>query len=125
MTMEAVNGHVHNRGTLRGRNRKHHTNTPAGGAHLQQYRNENKKVRGVEEMDVYTTLKLLYILFGVSLLLNVVLLYRMKLLESRLREMESRVTLSEEEIEQITSRLRRISELHGEIELPPPIKPRR
>ncbi|NOZ58998.1 MAG: hypothetical protein GXO66_05420 [Euryarchaeota archaeon] len=76
-------------------------------------------------MDVYTSLKVLYVLFGASLMLNVVLAYRLKVLRTQLREMEGRVTLSEEEIQQITSRLKRISELHGEIELPPPIRPRK
>ncbi len=70
-------------------------------------------------VDVYTSLKVLYVLFGVSLATNVVLAYRLRVLRAQLREMEGRVTLSEEEIRQITDRLKRLSELHGDIELPP------
>jgi|Deesub1362B_J571_1020462.scaffolds.fasta_scaffold00889_13 hypothetical protein len=76
-------------------------------------------------VDVYTSLKILYVLFGISLTLNVVLAYKVRSLRSQMKEMENKVTLSEEEIQQITSRLRRLSELHGDIELPPPIKLRR
>ncbi len=76
-------------------------------------------------VDVYTSLKILYVLFGASMTLNVVLAYKVRSLRSQIKEMENKVTLSEEEIKQITSRLRRISELHGDIELPPPIRLRR
>jgi hypothetical protein len=76
-------------------------------------------------VDVYTSLKILYVLFGISLTLNVVLAYKVKILRSQMKEMENKVTLSEEEIQQITSRLKRLSELHGDIELPPPINLRR
>lgn len=76
-------------------------------------------------MDIYTSLKILYVLFGVSLTLNIALAYKVRSLRSQMKEMENRVTLSEEEIRQITTRLRRLSELHGDIEFPPPIKPRR
>ena len=76
-------------------------------------------------VDVYTSLKVLYVLFGASMTLNVVLAYKVRSLRTQMREMENRVTLSEDEIQQITSRLKRLSELHGDVELPPPIRLRR
>jgi|GEM_PF-6213513 hypothetical protein len=70
-------------------------------------------------VDVYTSLKILYFLFGISLTLNVILAFKVRSLRLKIEEMNSRITLSEEEIQQITARLKRLSELHGDIELPP------
>lgn len=70
-------------------------------------------------VDVYTSLKILYVLFGLSLALNIVLALLVRSLRLRIRRMNSGITLSREEVEQIISRMKRLSELHGDVEAPP------
>ncbi|WP_456474220.1 hypothetical protein [Candidatus Pyrohabitans sp.] len=75
-------------------------------------------------VDVYTSLKILYILLGLSMVLNIVLALLVRSLRLQIRRTNTGITLSEDEIQQITSRLKRLSELHSDVEVPP-INPKR
>lgn len=60
------------------------------------------------QSNMISSIYLLYILLGISLLLNIVLFIKMQALKSKLSEVDERIKITSEELSKIRSRLERV-----------------
>ena len=58
--------------------------------------------------NILSTIYLLYILLGISIILNIVLFIKVQALKSQLNEVDERVKITSEELSRIRSRLERV-----------------